>query len=67
MSNDRFLMLKGIEEISYAREFDPKKNPVPFAEEDQMPKAKATYPIMEIEKIESSQEKLTVFFTGAKK
>jgi hypothetical protein len=33
MSNDRFLILKGIEEISYAREFDPKKNPVPFLEE----------------------------------
>lgn len=67
MSNDRFLILKGIEEISYAREFDPKKNTVPFADEEQIPKAKSTYPIMEIEKIESTQEKLTVFFSGAKK
>ena len=33
MSNDRFLILKGIEEISYAREFDAKKNTVPFVEE----------------------------------
>ncbi len=47
-SNNRFLILKGIESIAYAREFPEKTITLPFNEEGQIPKAKATFLITQI-------------------
>ena len=65
-SNTRFLFLKGNESISYAREFSD-KTPLPFTEESQIPKAKTTYLIPQIESVTNEQEKLIVNFAGEKK
>lgn len=59
MAHDRFLYLKGYESISYAREFDPKST-LPYTEEQQVPKAKTTFPLTQIEKFSTDQEKLTI-------
>lgn len=59
LSHDRFLYLKGYESISYAREFDAKKT-LPFTEDSQIPKAKATFPLDQIEKYVNDQEKLII-------
>jgi hypothetical protein len=44
MTNDRFLFLKGIETISYAREFPP-KTVLPLKSMSEVPAFKSTFPI----------------------
>lgn len=59
-------MLKGIELISYAREF-PEKTELPFRTLEQMPKAKVVSTIVDIEKCELSDNKLVIYFSGKAK
>ena len=47
-ANNRFLILKGLQSIAYAREFIEKTTPLPFTEEAQIPKAKTTFLITQI-------------------
>jgi hypothetical protein len=54
LSHDRFLYLKGYESISYAREFNPKAT-LPFTEEIQIPKAKTTFLLSQVEKYNNDQ------------
>ena len=49
LTHERFLILKGIESIGYAREF-PEKQEVPFRTLEEIPKLKATVPIAELDK-----------------
>ena len=45
--NDRFLLLRGIDSISYAREF-PQHQRLPFSHPAELPPPKATFPLSEI-------------------
>lgn len=45
--NDRFLLLRGIDSISYARAF-PQHQRLPFSHPAELPPPKATFPISEI-------------------
>lgn len=45
--NDRFLLLKGIDYISYAREF-PTHQKLPFSHPAELPPPKSTFPLSEI-------------------
>lgn len=47
LTHDRFLVIRGIEEISYAKEF-PKDAHLPFKSPTELPKPKAAYQIAEI-------------------
>lgn len=53
-TNNRFLVLKGIESISYAREF-PTNVPLPFRSPADLPKPKQTYPVAAIEHCNTEQ------------
>lgn len=48
LTNNRFLVLKGIQTISYARAF-PENVPLPFRSPADLPKAKVTYQVATIE------------------
>lgn len=60
------MYLKGYDEIAYAREFNP-KTPLPFTEESQIPKAKTTFPVTQIEKTTANGENLIIDFSGKTK
>lgn len=54
LTHERFLVIKGIEEISYAKEF-PKGTTLPFKSAVELPKPKGAYKIAEIEKATTEQ------------
>ena len=58
-TNDRFLMVKGIETISYARAF-PSNVPLPFRSVADFPKHKVEYPLEDVEHCNTEQEKLII-------
>lgn len=64
--NDRFLLLRGIDSLSYAREF-PQHQRLPFSHPAELPPPKATFPLTEIEHFTCDQELLIVQFSGDKK
>jgi hypothetical protein len=64
--NDRFLLLRGIESLSYAREF-PQHQRLPISHPAELPPPKATYPLTDIEHFACDQELLIVQFSGDKK
>ncbi len=62
LTNNRFLVLKGIETISYARAF-PDNVPLPFRSPAELPKPKVSYPVAAIQYCNSEQEKLIIEFS----
>lgn len=66
LTNNRFLLLKSIDSISYAREF-PSNAPLPFRTPADLPKPKTTFPLAAVEHCSTEQEKLIVEFNNAEK
>ena len=59
MTNDRFLLLKGIELLGYSKEF-PKDKQLPFNSMAEVPAPKNAMPTHQIEKVENVEEKLII-------
>jgi hypothetical protein len=59
MTHERFLLLKGIEILGYAREL-PEKQPLPFGSLAEVPAPKTVVQLSAIEKVEVEGEKLIV-------
>lgn len=62
LANDRFLLLRGIESLSYARTF-PEATPLPFSDAAQLPPPKATFPLSDLETFTNEQERLILNFS----
>jgi hypothetical protein len=62
LANDRFLLLRGIDSLSYARAF-PEATPLPFSDFAQLPPPKVTFPLADLETFTNEQERLILNFS----
>jgi hypothetical protein len=62
LTNERFLMVSGIESISYAKAF-PDNVPLPFRSVADFPKPKVVYPLNALQHCQTEQEKLIIEFS----
>ena len=66
MTHERLLMLKGKDQLAYAREF-PSNKPIPFNSLADVPAPKSSFPCNQIEKVDVADTKLTINFYGQTK